>query len=89
AALAADDDFHAVMLNACGNDMIATVLDASLPLLRRMERQRFSSLAARHSVTAHARIIRLAGLADADGAALATRENWLSLGEAPQPRSEP
>jgi hypothetical protein len=64
-------------------------LDASLPLLRRVERQRFSSLAARHSVTAHAHIIRLASLADADGAALATRENWLSLGDAPQIRSGP
>lgn len=84
AALAADDDFHAVMLKACGNDMIPTVLDASLPLLRRVERQRFSSHAARHSVTAHAEIIRLASLGDAEGAALATRENWLSLGAAPE-----
>ncbi|MHA7268489.1 GntR family transcriptional regulator [Arthrobacter sp. HLT1-20] len=81
-ALAADDDFHEVLLNACGNDMIPTVLDASLPLLRRVERQRFSSHAARHSIAAHARIITLAGLGDADGAALATRENWLSLGAA-------
>lgn len=83
-ALAADDDFHAVMLKVCGNDMIPTVLDASLPLLRRVERQRFSSQAARHSVTAHAQIIKLASMGDTDGAALATRENWLSLGAAPE-----
>lgn len=79
-ALAADDDFHAVFVGTCGNDMIPAVLDQALPLLRRVERQRFSSHAARHSVTAHAEIIRLAGMGDAGGAALATRENWLSLG---------
>jgi len=79
-ALAADDDFHAVFLDACGNGMIPDILEQALPLLRRVERQRFSSRSARHSVTAHAEIIRLAGMGDADGAALATRENWLSLG---------
>jgi len=79
-ALAADDDFHAVFVGACGNDMVPGVLDQALPLLRRVERRRFSSHSARHSVTAHAEIIRLASLGDADGAALATRENWLSLG---------
>lgn len=79
-ALAADDEFHAVFVGACGNDMIPFVLEQALPLLRRVERQRFGSHAARHSVTAHAEIIRLAGMGDAEGAALATRENWLSLG---------
>ncbi|PYI69624.1 GntR family transcriptional regulator [Arthrobacter livingstonensis] len=79
-ALAADDDFHAVAVGACGNDMIPLVLEQALPLLRRVERQRFGSQAARHSVSAHAEIIRLAGMGDAEGAALATRENWLSLG---------
>jgi len=80
AALAADDDFHAVFIEACGNAMIPEVLGSALPVLRRVERQRFSSHAARHSVTAHAEIIRLAGMGDADAAALASRENWLSLG---------
>ncbi len=80
AALAADDEFHAVFIDACGNDMIPTVLDSALPVLRRVERQRFSSHAARHSVTAHAEIIALAAAGDADGAALTTRHNWLSLG---------
>ncbi|MGO4384640.1 GntR family transcriptional regulator [Specibacter sp. RAF43] len=79
-ALAADDDFHAVFIDACGNDMIPDVLEQALPLLRRVERQRFGSHSARHSVTVHAEIIRLAGLGDAEGAALACRENWLSLG---------
>ncbi|NVM97252.1 GntR family transcriptional regulator [Arthrobacter sp. SDTb3-6] len=83
-ALAGDDAFHAVFVRACGNDMVPAVLDQALPLLRRVERRRFSSHAARHSVTAHAEIIRLAGLGDAEGAALATRNNWLSLGAGEQ-----
>lgn len=83
AALAADDDFHGVFVTSCGNDMIPSLLDAALPVLRRVERQRFSSQAARHSVTAHAQIVRLAALGDAEGAALASRENWLSLGTSP------
>lgn len=79
-ALAADDDFHDVFVQNCGNDMIPSILEQALPLLRRVERQRFSSHAARHSVGVHAEIIRLSSLGDADGAALASRENWLSLG---------
>lgn len=84
AALAADDEFHGVFVGASGNAMIPEVLDAALPVLRRVERQRFSSHSARHSVTAHAEIIRLAGMGDADAAALATRDNWLSLGTGPE-----
>ena len=80
AALAADDEFHAVFIDASGNDMIPTVLDSALPVVRRVERQRFSSHAARHSVTAHAKIIALAAAGDADGASLTPRINWLSLG---------
>lgn len=78
-ALAADDAFHAVFVSNSHNDLIPELLEQSMPLLRRVERARFSSEAARHSVTAHAEIIRLAAIGDADGAALATRENWLSL----------
>lgn len=80
AALAADDAFHNVFVGACGNGMVPMVLEQAMPVLRRVERQRFSSHEAQHSVTAHAEIIRLAALGDADGAARATRDNWLSLG---------
>jgi len=80
AALVADDEFHGVFVASCGNTMIPDVLEQALPLLRRVERQRFSSYAGRHSVAQHANITRLAGMGDADGAALASRENWLTLG---------
>ncbi len=79
AALAADDQFHAEMVAACANAMIPLVLEQSMPVLRRMEYQRFSSDQARHSVTAHAQIIKLASLGDTEAASLATRDNWLSL----------
>lgn len=84
AALAADDQFHGIPVGACGNEMVPVVLDQAMPVLRRVERQRFSSHAAQHSVAAHAAIIALAAAGNADGAALATRENWLSLGSNPE-----
>ncbi len=84
AALAADDQFHNIMVGACGNEMVPVMLDQAMPVLRRVERQRFSSHAAQHSVTVHAEIIRLATAGDAESAALATRRNWLSLGTSPE-----
>ncbi|OYC94937.1 GntR family transcriptional regulator [Microbacterium sp. Yaish 1] len=78
-AVAADDDFHGVVVTASANPLLSTLLDQVTPLLRRLERARFSSLAGRDSVSAHERIIELAADGDVDGAAAATRENWLTL----------
>ena len=80
AAVAADDDFHSVAVRVSENEMIRDVLEQTTPLLRRVERMRFSSLAGRGSVAQHAQIIARSRLGDADGAALAARENWLTLG---------
>lgn len=79
AAVAADDAFHAVFVDACGNPMVAEVLEQTTPVLRRVERLRFASLQARDSVAQHERIIGLARRQDSEGTALAVRENWLSL----------
>lgn len=79
-ALAADDDFHAVFVAASGNPVLEELLEQTTPVLRRVERMRFGSFAARESVAQHAEIIRLARLGDADAAARACRDNWLSLG---------
>ncbi|MDR6166692.1 DNA-binding GntR family transcriptional regulator [Microbacterium paludicola] len=78
-AVAADDDFHGVAVTASANPLLGTLLEQVTPLLRRLERARFSSLAGRDSVLAHERIIKLAAAGDVDGAAAATRENWLTL----------
>ena len=79
AALAADDDFHVVFVIASGNPMIAEVLEQTTPILRRIERQRFSSFAARDSVAQHETIVADTRAGDAESAALHCRENWLSL----------
>lgn len=77
AAVAADDDFHAVFVERSGNRELARTLERLQPRLRRLERARFGSLAGRRSVEQHDRIIALA----AEGrAADAVRENWLTLG---------
>lgn len=79
AAIAADDDFHAVPVRASANPLLPVLLEQVTPLLRRLERARFSSLAGRDSVDAHAGIIAACADGDADAAAAATRENWHTL----------
>jgi DNA-binding GntR family transcriptional regulator len=80
AALAADDDFHGVFLDAAGNGEIPRALARLLPRLRRLERLRFGSLPGRHSVRQHERIVAAAARGAAEEAAAAARENWRSLG---------
>ncbi|MBM4792695.1 GntR family transcriptional regulator [Streptomyces sioyaensis] len=79
AALAADDDFHDVAVTACANVALRTVLEQFTPLLRRLERLRFSSLSGRGSVAQHDRIIALCEAGDTEGAVSATRANWQTL----------
>jgi len=79
AAIAADDDFHGVPVAACANRAIETVLEQFTPVLRRVERLRFSSLGGRGSVAQHAKIIALCEAGDVEVATAATRENWQTL----------
>jgi DNA-binding GntR family transcriptional regulator len=51
-----------------------------MPKVRRLERARFGSLAGRRSVEQHDQIVVLCASGQADAAARAVRENWLSLG---------
>lgn len=81
AALAADDDFHAVFVRVAGNRELARTLERLVPRLRRLERLRFSSLPGRRSVKQHDQIVSLAARGRAADAAAAARLNWLSLGE--------
>ncbi|MGK5449753.1 GntR family transcriptional regulator [Streptomyces radiopugnans] len=78
-ALAADDDFHAVTVTACANQAVRSVLEQYTPVLRRVERLRFSSLSGRGSVAQHERITELCAAGDAEGAAAAARANWHTL----------
>jgi len=79
AAIAADDDFHGVPVAACANHAVRGVLEQYTPVLRRLERLRFSSLSGRGSVAQHDRIIALCEAGDVEGAAAATHANWQTL----------
>lgn len=79
AATAADDDFHCVLVTASANGALRDVLERYTPVLRRLERLRFSSLSGRASVAQHDGIVALCRAGDVDGAATATRANWQTL----------
>lgn len=79
AALAADDDFHAVPVRAAANAAIEAVLEQFTPTLRRLERLRFSSLPGRTSVQLHARLVDLCEAGDAERAAAVSHETWQTL----------
>jgi DNA-binding GntR family transcriptional regulator len=79
AAIAADDEFHDVAVRASANSALASVLEQFTPVLRRVERLRFSSLSGREAVALHDRVIDLCELGDVDGAAAAARANWQTL----------
>jgi DNA-binding GntR family transcriptional regulator len=78
-ALSADDDLHSIPVRAAGNDAIVTVLEQFTPLVRRLERVRFASLAGLDSVTRHARLVDLCEQGDEAGAAAVSRETWQTL----------
>ncbi|HNQ05899.1 MAG TPA: GntR family transcriptional regulator [Tetrasphaera sp.] len=79
AALAADDDFHAVPVRAAGNTAIETILDQFTPVVRRLERLRFATLPGRASVALHTRLIDLCAAGDTEAAADVSHETWQSL----------
>jgi DNA-binding GntR family transcriptional regulator len=80
AALEADDRFHAVLVQASANREIVRSLERLTPKVRRLERARFASLGGRRSAAEHRQIIAACAAADAEAAARAVRDNWLSLG---------
>ncbi|MEV8373087.1 GntR family transcriptional regulator [Kribbella sp. NPDC056861] len=79
AALQADDDFHAVPVRVSANQAVAAVLDQYTPVLRRLERLRFSSLNGRESVAQHKQIIIACAAGNATTAGEAVRTNWHTL----------
>ncbi|MDX8146243.1 GntR family transcriptional regulator [Lentzea sp. BCCO 10_0061] len=79
AALAADDEFHAVAVHRCDNFAIAATIDRFTPLVRRAEHSRFSSPDGRHSVTQHQQIIEACEKGDPTLAATLVDANWNTL----------
>ena len=81
AALAADDAFHAVAVEASGNRALATVLDQFGPVVRRLERLRFASVAAADSVDLHDRLVAACEAGDAEAAAEVAFRTWHTLAD--------
>ena len=81
AALAADDDFHAVAVQASGNRALATVLDQFSPVVRRLERLRFASHAGEESVALHDRLLAACVAGDVDAAADVAFRTWQNLAD--------
>jgi DNA-binding GntR family transcriptional regulator len=79
AALAADDEFHEVPVAASGNQAIRSVLEQFMPMVRRLERMRFASVAGRGSVELHQKLIDRLQAGDVEGAADVSRETWQTL----------
>lgn len=79
-AIAADDRFHGVLVQASANREIARSVERLMPKIRRLERARFGSLAGRRSIEQHDEIIALCASGRAEDAAHAVQDNWLSLG---------
>lgn len=78
-ALAADERFHAVAVDASGNAAARAVLAQYEPVLRRAERLRFASHEGAASVARHERLIALCAARDADGAARLAEQTWHTL----------
>lgn len=81
AALAADDAFHDVFIEVAGNRALSDTIDRYTPLIRRLERLRFSSLPARRSVRAHADLTKAAAAGDIERAVQLSDQIWASLGQ--------
>ena len=89
AALAADDEFHAVPVRVSGNRALSTVLDQFSPVVRRLERTRFESLAGPDSVALHAFLVDACEAGDAESAADISFRTWQNLADhIPAPTSE-
>ncbi|WP_102273600.1 GntR family transcriptional regulator [Cytobacillus massiliigabonensis] len=79
-AVAADDQFHAVLLKASKNDEIERALDRIISKVRRLEFSKFSSVDAAQSLEEHKAIISACQKKDPTLASSLVEENWLSLG---------
>ncbi|WP_370468900.1 GntR family transcriptional regulator [Amycolatopsis sp. YIM 10] len=81
AAIEADDEFHDVPVEACGNRAVAETLDRYTSLLRRLERARFASLPAHRSVRRHEQLIDALAAGETGEAIRITGRIWAELGD--------
>lgn len=78
AAHAADEELHGIPVSALGNRALESVVEHFDPLVRRAERQRFSS-EGESSVELHDRLIDRLAAGDAEGASAVAFDIWHTL----------
>lgn len=79
AAIAADDQLHAVPVAVASNSALSTVLDQFTPVLRRAERLRFSSVDADASANRHDELIQACADGDTERAERIAVGTWSTL----------
>ncbi len=79
AALAADDELHAVPVAVAGNGALGAVLDQFTAVLRRAERLRFSSVDANASADRHDELIQACADRDVPRAERIAAKTWSTL----------
>lgn len=79
AALAADDEFHDIPVRVAGNRPAAATIERFTPLIRRLERAKFTELPGRESVQLHAQLMSAFRRGDAELAVLTTTRIWSAL----------
>jgi DNA-binding GntR family transcriptional regulator len=81
-ALAADDGFHAIIVEAAENPVVARLLEQLHPQIHRILYRKFSTLlGGRDTIDHHEQLIALCAAGDADAAAALSAEHWSRLGE--------
>jgi DNA-binding GntR family transcriptional regulator len=78
-AVDADDALHDVPVAVLGNRALAATIERQLPLIRRLERQRFGSLLGRRSVAWHDQLIDACEDGDVESAVAITTRIWSAL----------
>jgi len=79
-AYEADDAFHDVFVEHCGNAEIGRVIARLMPRLHRVECLCGADLPGGRSLAQHEAVISRAQTGDGAGAAAAARANWMTLG---------
>jgi DNA-binding GntR family transcriptional regulator len=81
-ALAADDAFHHVIIEAAGNPVVARVIEQLHPQLHRILYRKFSGLlGGEETINHHEALIKVCERGDAHAAAIMSGEHWSHLGD--------
>jgi DNA-binding GntR family transcriptional regulator len=81
-ALAADDAFHHIIIEAAGNPVIARIVEQLHPQLHRILYRKFSGLlGGEETINHHEELIRVCEQGDAQAAAAMSGEHWSHLGD--------